>query len=200
MEAKEEAIREKSSRSNYLNDDNLYNVVSNLFQAGTDTSKTTLSWSILFLANDPELQEEIHKEITDKIGDRKPTQCDKDCLPLTNAFIMEVLRLRPPVSLGLDHQTGHQQKIEFQKLNNRFAWCFFAWNFLRLLVYNLAVSPVPSLRPIELHLIEPMDLNAARPMGLQPKPRKSLLRNLQPINISLLESLGIVLSQYLFTR
>ena len=41
LEAKEEAIRENFNRSKFLNDNNLFNVVNDMFQAGTDTTDNT---------------------------------------------------------------------------------------------------------------------------------------------------------------
>lgn len=116
LEAKEEAIREKFSRSKYLNDNNLFMVVSDLFVAGTDTTQTLLRWALLFLANDPKLQEEIHKEVIDNIGERMATQDDRLSCPLTNAFIMEVLRLRPGSPLGVDHMTGVDTELGGHKI------------------------------------------------------------------------------------
>ena len=116
LEAKEEAIRENFNRSKFLNDNNLFNVVNDMFQAGTDTTQTTLRWSFLILANDPQLQQQMYKEIRENIGDRKPTQEDKEILPFTFAFVMEVLRLRPPVPMGVDHKTGVDTELGGHKL------------------------------------------------------------------------------------
>ena len=85
--------------------------------------------------------------------------------------------------------------------------------FLRLRgVYNFVGPPTPSLGSIDLQLIEPQSIAFAPaqpmepqsrepyPMGPQPKEPMSMgpqPSKLQPEDISLLESLGIVLSQAL---
>lgn len=91
-------------------------VVSDLFQAGTDTTQTTMRWAVLLLANDPKLQQKIHNEINENIGDRTPTQEDKDILPFTYAFLLEVLRIRPPAPLGFDHMTGVNTELAGHKI------------------------------------------------------------------------------------
>ena len=90
--SQKEAIKEDTNLSKYFSDDNLMMVVSDLFNAGTDTSQNTLMWMLLFLANYPEIQERIYQEINESIGDRIPIQDDKSSLPFTYSFIKETLR------------------------------------------------------------------------------------------------------------
>ena len=113
-----------------MTDDTLYMVVSDLFQAGTDTSQTALRWALLILSNDPKLQEKIHKEIIDNIGDRSATQEDKDLLPFTYAFIMEVLRFRPSAPLGLEHVNPVDSSLAGFKIpkNSRVLFNLYAQN------------------------------------------------------------------------
>jgi cytochrome P450 len=42
--------------------------VLDLFGAGTETTSTALLWAILFLVNNPDVQETVHKEIQNIVG------------------------------------------------------------------------------------------------------------------------------------
>ncbi|XP_072007576.1 cytochrome P450 2J2-like [Engystomops pustulosus] len=73
--------------------ENLIQVVIELFVAGTETTTTTLQWSILFMLAYPEIQEKIHKEIEEVLDDSVPiTYEDRKKLPYTNAVIHEIQR------------------------------------------------------------------------------------------------------------
>ncbi|EFA79271.1 cytochrome P450 family protein [Heterostelium album PN500] len=78
--------------------------------AGTDTTASTIDWSIVFLANYPEYQEMIHKEIT--IFENGNNEFNftnmRTSLHITQNFIKEVWRLRPIVPLSLPHRTSKE--------------------------------------------------------------------------------------------
>ena len=62
---------------------------------------STLSSFILFMVKHPEVQKKAQEEIRRVIGqDRLPTFEDRDSLPYVESILIEVLRLRPPVSAG----------------------------------------------------------------------------------------------------
>ena len=61
-------------------------VVSDLFVAGTDTTQTLLRWALLFLANEPTLQQQIYEEISENIGDRIATQDRPPPMPFHNGI------------------------------------------------------------------------------------------------------------------
>ncbi len=62
---------------------------------------STLSSFILFMVKHPEVQKKAQEEILRVIGpDRLPTIEDRDSLPYVESILIEVLRLRPPVSAG----------------------------------------------------------------------------------------------------
>ncbi|KAK3608637.1 hypothetical protein CHS0354_042638 [Potamilus streckersoni] len=48
-----------------VNEENMFRVIVDLFNAGTDTTATTLVWSILYLMNNPDVQDKCQKEITE---------------------------------------------------------------------------------------------------------------------------------------
>ncbi|KAJ3337421.1 Lanosterol 14-alpha-demethylase [Gonapodya sp. JEL0774] len=77
-----------------------------LLLAGQHTSSTTSSWLMLYLAGEPELQEALYKEQAEALtGDPsappsslRPLDFDDlKRLPLLEACIKEILRIRPPL-------------------------------------------------------------------------------------------------------
>lgn len=93
--AKAEAEAENSKDAKYLFISNLANVLSDIFLAGTDTTRMTLQWIFLILGNEPEVQERIIEEIESQIGDEIPTLEHKATCHFINSFLAEVLRFRP---------------------------------------------------------------------------------------------------------
>ncbi len=47
---------------------NLMNVVIDLFIAGSDTTSNTLNWGVLFMLNNPEVQERVREELDSVTG------------------------------------------------------------------------------------------------------------------------------------
>ncbi len=91
---KETKIKSENSSASHLNDNNLSLTLVNLFIAGNDTTLHALDWSILLMANYPYIEARLREEIATQIGDRIPTQNDKDFCPYFCAFINEVLRFK----------------------------------------------------------------------------------------------------------
>uniref|UniRef100_A0A8C4QAS3 Cytochrome P450 1A n=1 Tax=Eptatretus burgeri TaxID=7764 RepID=A0A8C4QAS3_EPTBU len=85
--------------------------VSDLFGAGFDTVSTALSWSLLYLAKFPEIQQKIQKEI-DATVDRNnfPRLTDKPNLPYTEAFMLELFRHSSFIPMTIPHWLLHSQK------------------------------------------------------------------------------------------
>ena len=75
-----------------FNDEQLVLVCLDLFEAGSETTSTTLLWSVLYMAINPEIQEKCQVEIDEKIGSRSPTIEDVPNLPYVMATLMETQR------------------------------------------------------------------------------------------------------------
>ncbi|XP_052781694.1 cytochrome P450 2B4-like [Mya arenaria] len=77
-----------------LTAEHMYRVIVDLFNAGTDTTATAMTWAVLFLMNNPKIQQRCREEILKEVGeDRQVQLSDKEKLPYLQAFINEVLRL-----------------------------------------------------------------------------------------------------------
>jgi cytochrome P450 len=87
-----------------LDNESLYKIMLELFEAGTETSSTTINWSVLYMVVYPDVQEKVYQEIVDKVGtERPPTMQDKTQLTYLNAVITETQRLASIVSLSFPH-------------------------------------------------------------------------------------------------
>jgi cytochrome P450 len=91
LDAKDEATDESFSL------DQLLDQVAMLFLAGHETSASALTWAAYLMANAPEVQERMHKEVVSRIADRQPALADMRYLDLVRNVFRESLRLFPPV-------------------------------------------------------------------------------------------------------
>ena len=74
--------------------------------AGDGTSSITLRIALMLLANHPETQARMQKEIDVVVGkDRLPSLNDEPNLPFTQAFILETMRRYTLVPLAVPHMT-----------------------------------------------------------------------------------------------
>uniref|UniRef100_A0A8C9DRU4 Steroid 21-hydroxylase n=1 Tax=Prolemur simus TaxID=1328070 RepID=A0A8C9DRU4_PROSS len=89
--------------------------VVDLLIGGTETTATTLSWAVAFLLHHPEIQRRLQEELDLELGPNASgswvSYKDRERLPLLNATIAEVLRLRPVVPLALPHRTTQPSSI-----------------------------------------------------------------------------------------
>ncbi len=77
-----------------LAEKHLRRTIQDLFIAGTETTNTTLKWSLLFMTLNPAVQQAVQAEIDAVIGTgRLPTMKDKQRMPYTEATLMECQRL-----------------------------------------------------------------------------------------------------------
>lgn len=97
---------ETDGKENYFSDQQLVQIMSDIFSAGLETVTATIEWSILFLILNPESQEAVQREIDRVVGrDRLPQLDDLSQMPYTEATIYEVLRRSNVIALGNAHAT-----------------------------------------------------------------------------------------------
>ena len=90
---------------------NFMEIAQDMFQAGMHTSATTLTFAIIRLIHNPQIQEELFKEIEENLGDKTEiTMGDIKTMPMMDAFIQEVLRMYPIAPL-IFHATLRDSKL-----------------------------------------------------------------------------------------
>ncbi|KAF5379290.1 hypothetical protein D9757_007621 [Collybiopsis confluens] len=76
------------------------------FLAAADTTMSSISSFLLSMCLDPEVQRKGQEEIDRVVGTHRiPTLEDRRSLPYVEAIYLEVLRLHPPIPLGLPHNS-----------------------------------------------------------------------------------------------
>ncbi|XP_061556461.1 cytochrome P450 2K1-like [Phycodurus eques] len=103
---------EHDAQDVHFHDENLLNSVFNLFGAGTDTTASTLRWSLLFMARYPQIQDRVQEELSRVVGVRQVQMEDRKKLPYVNAVIHETQRLANIVPMAVAHQTSRD--VTFQ--------------------------------------------------------------------------------------
>ncbi|XP_030827805.1 steroid 17-alpha-hydroxylase/17,20 lyase [Strongylocentrotus purpuratus] len=105
LKAQEDA-RKEGENVDKLTDTHVFQTISDIFGAGTQTTVETLYWAMALLVTYPEIQAKIRAEIDDVIGrDRLPAINDRGKLPYTEATLYEVLRYSSILPIALPHNT-----------------------------------------------------------------------------------------------
>ncbi|KAH9474281.1 Cytochrome P450 monooxygenase 88 [Psilocybe cubensis] len=79
-----------------LSDSEMAYLAGSMFGAGSDTTASAISISIIAAACYPAAQNRVQDELDAVIGrERAPTSADQDMLPQTMAFVLETFRWRP---------------------------------------------------------------------------------------------------------
>ncbi|ESO11058.1 hypothetical protein HELRODRAFT_132066, partial [Helobdella robusta] len=101
------------SCANEVDEVQLKQTIADLFLGGTETTATTLLWFIYFMANNLGIQEQIRNELDIVVGTNKlPSLNDKLQLPITEATILELMRIRTLVPLAVPHLTIKESVID----------------------------------------------------------------------------------------
>lgn len=78
--------------------------LTDLFQAGTETTATSLRWALLYMLKFPGVQARIRTEVDEVIGSGNvPSLKDRDSMNYTEAFISETLRFSCIVPMAAPH-------------------------------------------------------------------------------------------------
>ena len=97
-----------------MTDKQVYHEVIALFAAGHETTANTITWTLLLLAQNPDIKQKLQTEIDTVIGNRRATMDDLRQLSYTEMVVKESMRIYPtawamtrqaiePVEIG-----GHQ--------------------------------------------------------------------------------------------
>uniref|UniRef100_A0ACB8FBV6 Uncharacterized protein n=1 Tax=Sphaerodactylus townsendi TaxID=933632 RepID=A0ACB8FBV6_9SAUR len=102
----------KSDPNSTYDEENLAQSIFDLFIAGSDTTFSTLQWALLLMANHPDVQEKVYKEMEDVLGSSPLcTHQDVKKLPYTNAVIHEILRSQYILIIGIPRQSVKDENI-----------------------------------------------------------------------------------------
>ncbi|RIB14061.1 cytochrome P450 [Gigaspora rosea] len=82
-----------------LTHDELVGLVMTILFAGHETTSTSLTWSLYYLAKNPDMQDRLRKEILEVFTDRNnfPTFDEIDNLKYLDCVYKEILRIMPPI-------------------------------------------------------------------------------------------------------
>ncbi|EDO30875.1 predicted protein [Nematostella vectensis] len=105
LKAKLDIEREDKKAAEEVTDEEVALMMMDVYLAGLETTVTSLRWIIAYLMNNQEVQSRVQSRIDDVIGDRRPLMSDRQGLPYMEALVAEVLRLSPPIPLGLPHKS-----------------------------------------------------------------------------------------------
>ncbi|XP_054839575.1 cytochrome P450 2J2-like [Eublepharis macularius] len=95
----------KNDPNSTYNEENLVQCIFDLFVAGTETTSLTLRWALILMANHPDIQQKVHKEIEDVLGTSQSfSYQDRKRLPYTNAVIREIQRFQYILFTGIPRQ------------------------------------------------------------------------------------------------
>ena len=82
------------------------------FQAGAETSSTTLLWAVMFMALNPKVQEKCFTEIHEQIGERPPQTNDTTIMVYTMATLMEIQRVGLIAESSLPHRLQKDTEVQ----------------------------------------------------------------------------------------
>ena len=90
------------------------------FIAGTEPTTSVLSFALLYMVREPEVQDRVRAEIHDVLGtSRFPESSDRQDLPFTEATIMEIQRMANVTPRGLlphSNMGGPVKVLHFTRL------------------------------------------------------------------------------------
>ena len=73
---------------------------------GTDTVATYIEWTVQYMINYPEVQQKVHKELEEILGNRSATLNDRPLTPYTDATVQEIMRHSPHMHLTASRYTS----------------------------------------------------------------------------------------------
>ncbi|ODM87100.1 Cytochrome P450 2J5 [Orchesella cincta] len=104
---------EKSYFYGQLGERQLVSTMLNLFIAGSDTSATTLSWTLVYLCKFPHVQKKLQEEIESVTGnERQVSVDDRPMMPYAQALVDEILRYSSIVPDGAQHRATEEREFQ----------------------------------------------------------------------------------------
>jgi cytochrome P450 len=130
IRAKEEAAgKNDKTMVRAMDEENILNAISDLFIAGTETTKTTLKWMIILMCKYPEIQQRMREEIKSVIVSAEPALSHRSDCHLVNAFMREVMRFRPNIGITA-HKVISDEEINGCRITKGTMIIFVLENFM----------------------------------------------------------------------
>ncbi|XP_061495315.1 cytochrome P450 2D14-like isoform X2 [Rhineura floridana] len=108
----EEMEKAKGKPESTFNEQNLINIIVELFGAGTETSSSTILWGLLKMVLHPEVQKRVQEEVDQVIGRVKsPMMKDQLRLPYTCAVIHEIQRCADVTPISFPFLTHRDTEV-----------------------------------------------------------------------------------------
>ncbi|XP_012892142.1 PREDICTED: cytochrome P450 2C9-like isoform X3 [Dipodomys ordii] len=105
-------MQENHKESSEFTNENLTMVASDLFGAGTETTSTTLRYSLLLLLKHPHVTAKVKEEIDHVIGrHRSPCMQDRSQMPYTDAVLHEIQRYIDLLPMNVPHAVTRDIKF-----------------------------------------------------------------------------------------
>nr|AKH03519.1 cytochrome P450 3129A1 [Paracyclopina nana] len=109
----EEEMDVNSSFYGKEGDLNYINTLFDLFIAGSETTSTTLLWSVVFIMNFPEAFERARLEIDEVVGrSRLPSIHDRPNMPYFEALMSEIMRMGNVAPIGVVHSVEKAVQLD----------------------------------------------------------------------------------------
>ncbi|XP_035661541.1 cytochrome P450 2U1-like [Branchiostoma floridae] len=102
---------EQQEKVEGLTEENVFHMAQDLFLGGTDTTANTLTWSLLYMTLNPDVQNKVHEELDAVVGESLPALSHRSQLPYVNACLLETMRIRTIVPLA-SHATTQEVKVQ----------------------------------------------------------------------------------------
>ncbi|XP_028402563.1 steroid 17-alpha-hydroxylase/17,20 lyase-like [Dendronephthya gigantea] len=102
LKAERELLDSENDLKTSLTENHLKAILADCFIAGFKTTATNLRWVFVYLLNNPEVQNRIHKEIS--TFSKPPGLKDRQAVPYLQATLNEVLRCASPVPIPIPHR------------------------------------------------------------------------------------------------
>ncbi|XP_078676706.1 cytochrome P450 2U1-like [Branchiostoma floridae x Branchiostoma belcheri] len=101
-----EAKQREGDENSTFTEEQLVELVRQLFLAGTDTTANTLHWAVLFMVLHPDVQRNVQREIDGVVGpDQEPAMEHRSQMPYTEATLSEISRMAATAPMATRHFT-----------------------------------------------------------------------------------------------